>query len=295
MKKGRKSSFINLVYWKSIPPNFGDILSPFIISKLSGCDIHYKKLYSGTFANLKNIIKCVLRFKLSEIRHILFFWQKNILGIGSILAHGNRNSIIWGSGFISSDEKFRGGIVCAVRGKYSNERLKELGFAGTSVFGDPALLLPLLINPASQKKDELGIIPHMIETEYFKEKYGGQYKIIDLRTSDVEHIVSEITSCKYVLSTSLHGLIVSHAYGVPALWIRRNKLYGDNIKFADYFSSVNIGIYDGFVNVNHILSSDTCWHNLFKQYKDRSLPNCNVADIQSKLLEAAPFILKKDK
>lgn len=289
MKKGH-TEFINLVYFKSTPPNFGDILSPFIIRKLSGCDIRYKALYISDSINLKKLIRYILHLQWKNIKTILFPWQKNLIGIGSIIAGGNRHSTTWGSGFISSNENFRGGIVCAVRGKYTNRRLKELGYDGASVLGDPALLLPLLVKPSTKQNNAIGIIPHMLETDEFKRKYGAKYKIIDLRTDNVEQTVLEITSCQHILSTSLHGIIVSHAYGLPALWIKSGKkIGGDDIKFKDYFSSVDIQPYNGFMNIDEICKSEQNWRKVFEIYKKYSLPNVDIKVIQHKLLNAAPF------
>jgi len=51
-----------------------------------------------------------------------------------------------------------------------------------------------------------------------------------------------------VISSSLHGLIIAHAYNIPAIWVRLgNRLYGDNIKFRDYLLSVGIEPYDEIV------------------------------------------------
>lgn len=281
---------IKLVYWNK--PNFGDMLSPYIIGKLSGKKIIYKDVYNGTIYNIKKMLKILFCLKFKEIKSIHFRWEHNLLGIGSIISKGNKHSIIWGSGYINENQKFRGGIVYAVRGKYTNEKLKKDGFNGTSVYGDPALLIPLFISPSKTKDTDIAIIPHWSETDYFKERYGKKYKIIDLRTTNIKQVISEITSCSKILSTSLHGIIVSHAYGIPALWIRHNLLHDSNFKFYDYFSSVGIQEYEGFTNIDEILASKENYIFYFNNNKNKTLPNVDIKMIQNKLLSVAPFPLE---
>ncbi|KAF5280088.1 hypothetical protein FQR65_LT15078 [Abscondita terminalis] len=139
---------------------------------------------------------------------------------------------------------------------------------GCSVYGDPALLLPLWLKPSEKKKYKLGIIPHWGEVDFFMENYGHLYQIIDLRTKNVEEIVEEIAKCEYVLSTSLHGLIVAHAYGIPALWIKKGYIGTDGFKFKDYFSSVNIPFYDGFECLDEIFHPEK-WIELFNSNRDK--------------------------
>ena len=60
-------------------------------------------------------------------------------------------------------------------------------------------------------------------------------------------IIDEINSCQVIISSSLHGIITCHAYNIPCLWYKfSEKIVGDGIKFADYFSSVNIKPYNPF-------------------------------------------------
>jgi hypothetical protein len=55
----------------------------------------------------------------------------------------------------------------------------------------------------------------------------------------VEAVIDAIASCEFVVSSSLHGLIVAHAYRRPALWVEfADPLLGDRSKFHDYFASL---------------------------------------------------------
>jgi len=280
--------YIKLVYWNKL--NLGDLLSPYIVNKLSGLPVKYKDFY---FLGIKGQIGLLIDFlkgrrTIKEIMKTLFFFEKNLLAVGSIMALGNKKSIVWGSGFMNWNESFRGGKVLAVRGKLTNDKLIAMGFRRCNAFGDPALLLPLIVSPTENKVRDVVIIPHWTEVESFKKKYGEHYKVLDIRTADIENFISELTSCRYVLSTSLHGIILSHAYGIPALWIKKGYIDTDGFKFHDYFSSVDIPFYDGIENFDSYLKEDT-WKSLFTEYEKYILPYKNIRDIQKKLLSVAPF------
>ena len=280
--------YIKLVYWNKL--NLGDLLSPYIVNKLSGLPVKYKDFY---FLEIKGQIGLLIDFlkgrrTIKEITKTLFFFEKNLLAVGSIMALGNKKSIVWGSGFMNWNESFRGGKVLAIRGKLTNDKLIAMGFRHCNAFGDPAPLLPLIVSPTENKVRDVVIIPHWKEVESFKKKYGEHYKVLDIRTADIENFISELTSCRYVLSTSLHGIILSHAYGIPALWIKKGYIDTDGFKFHDYFSSVDIPFYDGIENFDSYLKEDT-WKSLFTEYEKYILPYKNIRDIQKKLLSVAPF------
>ncbi len=279
---------IKLVYWNG--KNLGDYLSPFIISKLSGFPIKYKDYYTlGKKGQMNLVLDFILKkVTWKKLTETLFFFEKNVLGIGSIIAWGNKRSLIWGSGFMNQNEHIGGGKIFAVRGRLTNEKIINDGYKGCNVFGDPALLLPLIVKPALEKKNDLAIIPHWKEYDYFQNKYGGQYKVLDIRTTDVEYFVKELTSCKYVLSSSLHGIILSHAYNIPALWIKHGYIDTDGFKFYDYFSSVEIPFYAGITEFDSYLRKND-WKVLFGQYEKNILPYKSIYLIQKELLNVAPF------
>ena len=190
---------------------------------------------------------------------------------------------------MNQDEHIRGGKVLAVRGRLTNEKIINDGYEGCNVFGDPALLLPLIVKPSLEKKYNLAIIPHWSEYDFFYNKYGNHYKVLDIRTTDVEHFVQELTSCKYILSSSLHGIILSHAYNIPALWIKHGYIDTDGFKFYDYFSSVDIPFYEGFIDFDLYLLGDNKWVQLFNENSIKSLPKANIRLMQKRLLDIAPF------
>lgn len=149
-----RSKKINLVYWNKA--NFGDQLSPYIIHKLSGCPIQYKRGPVSLRHSFGEIFANIITFKWKSIQEMLFNWQNNILAVGSIINLGNNNSYIWGSGFMSQKQKCHGGKFYAVRGKFTDQKLKSEGLEGCNTYGDPALLLPLIYHPLTKNKTSRG-------------------------------------------------------------------------------------------------------------------------------------------
>jgi pyruvyltransferase len=268
-------------------------LSPRLVEELSGTKIQFKNLDFSISERICIVLRSLLSLNFKEFHTIRFPFQQVVVGIGSIISWVDKNGLIWGSGFMNNAESFKGGKTYAVRGKLTDDKLKKDGFSGCNVHGDPALLLPLWVKPSPIKKYRLGVIPHWKEAEYFQNAYGQKYKVIDLRTRDIDSVVDEITACEYVLSTSLHGMIVAHAYGIPALWIKKGYIDTDGFKFHDYFSSVSIPMYQGFENIEEILEKDSNWLSLFEDNTDKTQINTSLSNIQISLLSATPFQLDK--
>lgn len=291
---------LNLVYW-SERENYGDYLSPFIVQKLTGCKIRSKDVCylqkPLTIILREFLIKGNLNLKLS---HRFLPFQKNYVCIGSILGQGNKNSHYWGSGYLRKTEGSVSGTIHAVRGflskeivlKSKNNHLAKIN--GDIAVGDPALLLPMFIPPTRTKTYKYGIIPHYVDYNYFNENFGDKYLVVDLSSSDVETITKEITSCERILSTSLHGLIVAHAYNIPALWIELNEILpGSNgFKFKDYLSTVGLA-YEPFGDVFNLLNNQRDLDKLFKDNNVLALPTVDLEVIRNRLLNAAPFPLKE--
>lgn len=277
--------------------NFGDALTPYLIKKLSGKHVVYSCWHRPYFkVEAKRLFYSITQFKKYDFRRLCWPIKDKpvVLGVGSILWLSLPNYHIWGSGFLRANDRFKGGKLYAVRGKYSAKKLVKMGYPECKVYGDPALLLPLIYKP-QKKEGGGGIIPHYTEYEDFKKNYPDN-KIINLNTYNIEKTIDEICSCDYILSTSLHGVIVAHAYGIPALWVKKKQLATDDFKYKDYFSSVKLPEYDGAQ-----FDIDTLIRTPYADYpediKRLMLPQLDIiSKLQRGLITVAPFyILEKYK
>lgn len=214
----------------------------------------------------------------------------SIYSTGSVMLFTKPNSIVWGTGCI--DKGMIGqkpSKVYAVRGPLTREELIKKGIECPEVYGDPALLYPRFYNPTVEKKYKWGIIPHYIEFESSRdrevlknlEKQG--IRIIDICSGEKEFI-NELLEVENVLSSSLHGLIMADAYGIPNARVNiSNKLIGGHFKFKDYYLSVNRKIDLGLQ-----LSKDTKIEDIEKLYF-----NTSIDFDGDKLIKSSPWIEKR--
>lgn len=199
------------VWWLQKDSNFGDILTP--------CLLDYFKI-SYEHSSIENA---------------------DIISIGSIARHARDNQIVLGSGIINGrKEKVNPAADWRfVRGPRTRQRLIECGGTCPEIYGDPALLLPLFCDE-SKKEYDVGIVPHFVDYDFVKEKYPN-YKIINVINNNPLEVAKEITKCRSIISSSLHGIIAAHAYNIPAAWVKfSNKIKGDDIKFKDHYESLNL-------------------------------------------------------
>jgi len=51
--------------------------------------------------------------------------------------------------------------------------------------------------------------------------------------------IDEICSCDFVISSSLHGLIIAEAYGIPSQWVEFGTYVdGWEFKYYDFYESI---------------------------------------------------------
>lgn len=192
--------------------NFGDYLSCIIVSETA------RKL------GLK-------KMSLSE--------GQKLLAIGSILHFAQDGDIAWGTGvngkIQAERHPFSSLDVRMVRGPKTRDFLKEKSISVGQTFGDPALLLPTLF-PEYKWRPEIGkitVIPNLNELDLCKTKVPANFRLVSPLTH-WRKLVLDILSSELVLTSSLHGIIISETFGVPVRFVMPSG--GESIfKYQDYY------------------------------------------------------------
>lgn len=201
-----------LFYYKNpnpqYPLNFGDDLSPMIVSRMLGRDVD------------------ICRREINP----------KLLALGSIIHFANNNDVIWGTGVNGKiRHRVQKGVhsldVRAVRGPRTRHILMKKGIDCPEIYGDPALLLPVLFPEYKVQGGEgTKIICH----------YHDHTKMIKMGLDfipawqPVDKVIKEICRADLVISSSLHGVIVAEAIGIPAVYLRISR-QEHLFKFKDYY------------------------------------------------------------
>lgn len=212
----RFSTDIVPVYYFNEHNNWGDQLNWYLIEKITG--------------------KKVVRVSSDAYQHVL--------GIGSVIGYAKENSIVWGSGLVSDNQKFIMDIedIRFCRGPLTRQRLISQGYNVPQIYGDPGLLISKFYKPSTNKSCKLGFVPHYVDKSHPFVLWMKQQGclIIDIQ-SNIEDFIDDLCRCEAIISTSLHGLIASDAYDIPNRWIElSNDVVGGGFKFNDYHSGVGV-------------------------------------------------------
>lgn len=259
---------LNIFYFKS--NNFGDSIN----------NLFWNKITNNNIENDKK--------------------KKHYLTTGSIMHFGNNESIVYGSGFISNKSKYGNGKkkpykVISVRGPLTRDKLLKQNIECPENYGDPLIIFPCIYNLTKKVDDNIiGIIPHYIDknNDNLKTltnnliKSGYIVKIIDIEVGeDYKSLINNINECKYIISSSLHGIIMGIVYKKLTIFLKfSNKVIGDKFKFNDFFYSININ--------NYIYKEDYT-HNIIDNTIDVDYKKLN--DVAKKFILICPFINDKRK
>mgnify|MGYP006300519811 CR=1 FL=1 len=201
-------------HWFAGRPNFGDLLTPLLLSCFGFTPINTS------------------------------FNRSDILVVGSLLSSASQNysGFILGSGLMFAERKnFQNAKLLALRGALTRDLINA---PEETILGDPALLISKYFKSDDTKKYVLGIVPHYVDKnderlQKIRNRYPKDVKIIDVE-EEPQQVIDNIQRCEHILSSSLHGLIVADSFQIPSGWLLlSDKVYGKGFKFYDYASAFN--------------------------------------------------------
>lgn len=156
--------------------------------------------------------------------------EAELVGAGSILEsvveQAQPGAIVWGSGLMHDQAVDLARLdVRAVRGKLTAARAKlEVPTC------DPGSLVPLLYK-RPRPRYRLGVVRH-----YVDEREYPWADIVINASWPVDEVIAAIGSCRKIASSSLHGLVVASAWGIPTLRLHHTEVAGGDFKWSDWFS-----------------------------------------------------------
>ncbi len=163
--------------------------------------------------------------------------HRRLVTVGSILRLTRPGDVIWGSG-INGKSMDVGAApdldIRAVRGPRTRDMLLTTGAVVPEVFGDPALLWSrywsrhsYLDGAAPSAIRAVAVVPNHND----RATVSGPEVISPL--GDVHDVIREIARSEFVCGSSLHGIVLAEAFGIPARLIRSGV--EPDFKYDDYY------------------------------------------------------------
>jgi hypothetical protein len=153
------------------------------------------------------------------------------------------DKIIWGCGFSGNTalDPERVKQACDIRAVRGYKTRAYLNLPDTIPVGDPALLLPKFLPLEKQSSGEVLYIPHFesrdrLSAGVLDELGATSYTDIACTRQQFFDTIATINNADFVLTSSLHGAIISQAYQTPwALVVPESSAWNMPFKWADWF------------------------------------------------------------
>ena len=223
-RRNNRQASIKLWWWKYSDgkneiENFGDVVTRDIIRAIYGYGVVFSEMYQCQMVGVGSIMEAALRYS------------------------GDNIVNIWGSGYLDDkNHNWKNNLyVYSCRGTMTSRRIPQYAFNNKQLtLGDPGILANV-VYPKCRATSKIGIVVHHtdLSSNLLRDlSKDSRFKIINPLCSP-EVVAQQISSCRLILSSSLHGMIFADSYKIPNYHIiLSNKVEGGEYKFRDYCSGV---------------------------------------------------------
>jgi hypothetical protein len=210
------------LYWWNARPNFGDALSELVTSYASGRRVEWAAQRQADLFAVGSLMR-----------------MANSVGVGR--RPPMDPLVIWGTGAMEDirfDLLAERAHVAAVRGPLT---AAVLGLE-SAVLGDPGLLAQEATGFAASGDIAIGVIPHFKTVpavrSVLEDAVNKDLVIID-PCDPLDMVLRQISACRLIVSSSLHGLVVADSFGIPSVWMEPGAIHpAPHFKFEDYAAGI---------------------------------------------------------
>lgn len=223
-RKDKARDSIKLAWWSNPEPgNFGDWLSPYILNKITGKNIEFVNPESKSVSS------------------------EHYFSVGSIGKFIKRNSIVLGTGCSTVGTEFNPEAEYVfVRGPLTRKFVLNSGGQCPEVYGDPAIVMPLLYTPKKSDKyaGQYILVRHFTHLPIDIELPSGmvEISIYQSHPKKIESFIDALKSSRGVVTSAMHCYIICQAYGIPCALVTfkgyEDAVHGDGLKYKDYHLGV---------------------------------------------------------
>eukprot|EP01068_Selenidium_serpulae_P011481 Selendium_serpulae@DN5669_c0_g1_i3.p1 len=255
--------------------NFGDIMGPAIVKRIIAhhfqCDADH--IPTETVERTQQQYRCLVT-------------------LGTIIQMVQPGDDVWCAGLVPAFLAPEGRIETnaqyhTVRGPKTRKYLTDRGATVNSTHvGDAGTMIKLFFPEITERISD-GIpcfLPHFHDHKKALNSFGNDMKIRILNVLDPwKDVVAAISRCRTVASSSLHGLVVADAIGVPNMWFQfPGVVEKQRFKYLDYFLSVGRSTQEPEQTIDSVFK--------FEKYDDP--PSAETIDKVSRgLLASFPYWL----
>lgn len=173
----------------------------------------------------------------------------HLMTVGSMIGSWKFDAVIWGSGIhlfsnygrLYSLRWLQKFDIRAVRGPVTRSVLKSCGHECPEIYGDPAVLMPLIYSPKDiRKRYKISVVLHYHAANQWEVQLleREDIHILDIHTDDYRQYIDEMVASERIISSSLHGIILAEAYGIPAVFLNTGGYVNEALlKYYDWYYS----------------------------------------------------------
>jgi hypothetical protein len=249
---------------------FGSYLAEYYRTRTN---LNYSIICYDKYSSSNTLYNITLALVGSIARRALETPNAVLLGVGTI-----KEGDLLLSSYLRSDVH-----VIGVRGPRTRDAFLSKYGINPEIVGDPGLYFYEVfrkeVEEARNKQEslkDLCFLSHEVENQEFHDMFQNYRNITISAGGKIEPIVTFLSQCRSVVSSSLHGVIFSHSLSIPVAAVKvSTQIAGGDWKFYDYYYGIKLTTFTGRIDLTNKLirpKNKQEWIELVNKFPQPSFP-----------------------